>query len=365
MFDPPMGRFDRFMAAFDHIKAHVSAIYGELTRTRDGLGVALLILESQDEPYLHGPFPRACHWGKGVGRSPDPTPHHPVHPMGIGFPQPPTDWAFGLGLWIGSLDWAFGLGPWIGSLDWAFGLGIKYNAMPPLKRFREIEQLSGGEKTLAALALMFAIHSFRPSPFIVLDEVDAALDNVNVAKAAAYLQKRSSGAIARDAAVAQREGAAGAVAPTDAAVSALQCIVISLKDQFYENPAAFPLITPATGSTEQSTALRASTTPTPTPTPDQSAGSKRDRTPAAPTPQSAQSTAEPATAKTSPTKRPRRQPPKGEVAGEEAAETDDEDRRSEAATEEPAEEAVEEEKERAEHKERSPRRGTKRGSPRE
>lgn len=36
--------------------------------------------------------------------------------------------------------------------------GIKYNAMPPLKRFRDMEQLSGGEKTVAALALLFAIH---------------------------------------------------------------------------------------------------------------------------------------------------------------------------------------------------------------
>ena len=37
--------------------------------------------------------------------------------------------------------------------------GVKYNAMPPLKRFRDMEQLSGGEKTVAALALLFALHS--------------------------------------------------------------------------------------------------------------------------------------------------------------------------------------------------------------
>ena len=60
--------------------------------------------------------------------------------------------------------------------------GIKYNAMPPMKRFRDMDQLSGGEKTVAALALLFAIHSFRPAPFFVMDEVDAALDNVNVKK---------------------------------------------------------------------------------------------------------------------------------------------------------------------------------------
>jgi len=54
--------------------------------------------------------------------------------------------------------------------------GITYHAMPPMKRFRDMDQLSGGEKTMAALALLFAIHSYHPSPFFVLDEVDAALD---------------------------------------------------------------------------------------------------------------------------------------------------------------------------------------------
>lgn len=65
--------------------------------------------------------------------------------------------------------------------------GIKYHAMPPLKRFRDMEHLSGGERTIAALALLFAIHSYQPSPFFVLDEVDAALDNVNVARVAKYV----------------------------------------------------------------------------------------------------------------------------------------------------------------------------------
>jgi structural maintenance of chromosome 1 len=63
--------------------------------------------------------------------------------------------------------------------------------MPPLKRFRDMEHLSGGEKTMAALALLFAIHSYQPSPFFVLDEVDAALDNANVAKLLAYIQRNS------------------------------------------------------------------------------------------------------------------------------------------------------------------------------
>lgn len=70
--------------------------------------------------------------------------------------------------------------------------GIKYHAMPPMKRFRDMEQLSGGEKSVAALALLFAIHSFKPSPFFVLDEVDAALDNTNVSMVASYIREHST-----------------------------------------------------------------------------------------------------------------------------------------------------------------------------
>ena len=43
--------------------------------------------------------------------------------------------------------------------------GIKYHAMPPMKRFRDMEQLSGGEKTIAALALLFAIHRYDFTQF--------------------------------------------------------------------------------------------------------------------------------------------------------------------------------------------------------
>ncbi|KAG9238163.1 putative structural maintenance of chromosomes protein 1 [Amylocarpus encephaloides] len=69
--------------------------------------------------------------------------------------------------------------------------GIKYHAMPPAKRFRDMEHLSGGEKTMAALALLFAVHSYQPSPFFVLDEVDAALDNANVEKIKNYISEHA------------------------------------------------------------------------------------------------------------------------------------------------------------------------------
>ena len=69
--------------------------------------------------------------------------------------------------------------------------GVNYHTMPPAKRFRDMEHLSGGEKTMAALALLFAIHSYQPSPFFVLDEVDAALDNANVAKLVNYVKEHA------------------------------------------------------------------------------------------------------------------------------------------------------------------------------
>jgi structural maintenance of chromosome 1 len=87
-----------------------------------------------------------------------------------------------------------------------YNAGVKFNAMPPLKRYRDMTELSGGEKTLASIALLFAIHQFRPSPFYILDEVDAALDNANVKKLANFVMKKSKD---------------------------LQFLVISLKDTFF------------------------------------------------------------------------------------------------------------------------------------
>ncbi|SCU78138.1 LAFA_0A05116g1_1 [Lachancea sp. 'fantastica'] len=69
--------------------------------------------------------------------------------------------------------------------------GVRYHATPPAKRFKDMEYLSGGEKTIAALALLFAINSFQPSPFFILDEVDAALDISNVERIATYIRRQA------------------------------------------------------------------------------------------------------------------------------------------------------------------------------
>ncbi|XP_046405927.1 structural maintenance of chromosomes protein 1A [Ischnura elegans] len=98
--------------------------------------------------------------------------------------------------------------------------GINYNCVAPGKRFQPMSNLSGGEKTVAALALLFAIHSYQPAPFFVLDEIDAALDNTNIGKVARYIRDKTA---------------------------SLQTIVISLKEEFYSHADALIGICPDVG----------------------------------------------------------------------------------------------------------------------
>merc|ERR1712183_323045 len=106
--------------------------------------------------------------------------------------------------------------------------GINYNCVAPGKRFQPMSNLSGGEKTIAALALLFAIHSYQPAPFFVLDEIDAALDNTNIGKVAAYIES-------------QRE--------------AMNIMVISLKEEFYSQADALIGITTNTREMQETGAL--------------------------------------------------------------------------------------------------------------
>lgn len=69
--------------------------------------------------------------------------------------------------------------------------GIEIKVQPPGKRLQNLNLLSGGERSLTAVALLFSILETRPSPFCILDEIDAALDEANISRYTNYLKKFS------------------------------------------------------------------------------------------------------------------------------------------------------------------------------
>ncbi|RXW12128.1 hypothetical protein EST38_g13726, partial [Candolleomyces aberdarensis] len=81
----------------------------------------------------------------------------------------------------------------VDSLD-PFSEGIIFSVMPPKKSWKNISNLSGGEKTLSSLALVFALHVFKPTPLYFMDEIDAALDFRNVSIVANYIKDRTKNA---------------------------------------------------------------------------------------------------------------------------------------------------------------------------
>jgi len=81
----------------------------------------------------------------------------------------------------------------VDSLD-PFSEGIVFSVRPPKKSWKNITNLSGGEKTLSSLALVFALHYYKPTPLYVMDEIDAALDYKNVSIVGNYIKERTKNA---------------------------------------------------------------------------------------------------------------------------------------------------------------------------
>lgn len=81
----------------------------------------------------------------------------------------------------------------VDSLD-PFNEGIVFSVRPPKKSWKNISNLSGGEKTLSSLALVFALHHYKPTPLYFMDEIDAALDFKNVSIVGNYIKERTKNA---------------------------------------------------------------------------------------------------------------------------------------------------------------------------
>eukprot|EP00250_Pteridium_aquilinum_P018347 c24044_g1_i1 orf=299-4012(-) len=81
----------------------------------------------------------------------------------------------------------------VDSLD-PFAEGVVFSVRPPKKSWKNIGNLSGGEKTLSSLALVFALHHYKPTPLYVMDEIDAALDFKNVSIVGHYIKDRTKDA---------------------------------------------------------------------------------------------------------------------------------------------------------------------------
>ncbi|UKK00206.2 structural maintenance of chromosome protein, type 1 [Theileria orientalis] len=87
-----------------------------------------------------------------------------------------------------------------------FNCSIRYNTMPPMKKYLDLNLQSGGEKALSSIALLLALHNYRESPFVVLDEIDANIDAVKLRNLTDYLKE-----------------------------STFQVIIISLKEKLFSN----------------------------------------------------------------------------------------------------------------------------------
>jgi structural maintenance of chromosome 4 len=115
-----------------------------------------------------------------------------------------------------------------------FSEGVMFQVRPKNKSWKQMSKLSGGEKTLSSLSLIFALHIFKPSPLYCMDEIDAALDYKNVAIVGKYIKEGVCKRTQTQAASITDSATKQVLENTAKAARNSQFIIISLRNNMFE-----------------------------------------------------------------------------------------------------------------------------------
>lgn len=115
-----------------------------------------------------------------------------------------------------------------------FSEGVRFEVRPKNKSWKQMSKLSGGEKTLSSLSLIFALHIFKPSPLYCMDEIDAALDYKNVAIVGKYIKEGVCNKARSDSSNPHTNSSTGEDAIESSQARGSQFVIISLRNNMFE-----------------------------------------------------------------------------------------------------------------------------------